>query len=122
MEKVTLIINGNSYSLKFGISCLRLLGKEWNLDSVNSVLSRLAILDTFNASNISFELLDVMVDVIKCAIKCDTSNTIQEEDLQGLEDYLFNNAQSITKVFEGLIESMPKQENGKKPIPAKTKK
>lgn len=122
MENLKLKINKNSYSLKFGIGCLRLLGKEWNLDSVNAVMNRLVILDTLNESDLSFEVLDILVDVIKCAIKCDADNVIDEKDFEGLEDYLFNNVEAIKKIFEGLVESMPKQEKEKKPIPAKVKK
>lgn len=119
---VTLKINKSSYSLKFGIGCLRLLGEMWNCKTINEVLAKIAILDGFDVNDIPFEILDVMESVLKAAIFNDKSNVIVESDFDDLMEYVFENPLKIQKALNELALSMPQANQGKKPIPAKKKK
>lgn len=117
MDQVTLEINGNSYKLKFGISCLRILGSMWNIPTLNGVLARVSVLDKLEGGDISFEAMDILEDVVKAAIRTEKTNVIVESDFDGLIDFIIMNQDKISEVFKGLVTSMPVADSGKSKAP-----
>jgi len=118
MKKVSVNINNSTYTLSFGISCLRLLGQMWQLNTINEVLEKLSLLDKVDQNNISFEFLDLIEDVFVAGIRNNPENKIVETDLVSIVDYLFENPSIIQEMTFQIYESMPKPKNEKKPMPA----
>lgn len=122
MQVVKVKINKSTYTLSFGISCLRLLGKLWNAKTINEVLNRISVLDSIDPENPSFEFIDVIESIFIAAIRNNEENTIDEKDFVKLDDWIFANPEKLTEVITALIESMPKPKTEKKPNPATRKK
>ena len=124
MDAVILEINGRAYKLQFGLKCVRILGAMWEIPTMQGVLDRLSILDRLiGSADFELEVLDVLESVIIAAIKADSSNEIVTTDFDTLLDYMFENAEKMTEVFEGLVASMPTPDTkvGKSKVQAKKK-
>lgn len=125
MEAVQIKLNARTYNLKFGLKCVRILGKLWGIPTMQGVLNKLSILDKLNNSNdVDLEVLDVLESVVIAAIKSDSTNEIDESDFDLVLDYMYANAVKMTEVFQGLVDSMPVQDvpQGKQKDQVKKKK
>lgn len=115
MKKGIIKINESTYTLSFGISGLRLLGRMWGFNTINEVTEKLAMFDKMDVNNISLDFLDLIEDVFKAGILNEPENKASEKDLTGLIDYIFANPELITTMIAELSESMQvqKKESGK---------
>jgi hypothetical protein len=107
------IKNGkNSQTLKFGYSCLKSLSEYWQLNGVQSVVTK--VLSSFSiffdekgnpieVTDIPFEIIEVLIAILKAASG--------EEDFNGKPygDYIFENIDQIGKILEGFIQSLPQE-------------
>jgi hypothetical protein len=125
MNEVTKIqLNGKTFTLKFGMKVLRLLSLKWQVPGFNQLFQRLAIFDGIT-DDLSFEQIDVINDLILCAVAAneDNTETITADELDNL--YL-HDAEAFLKqveiVFKGFMASMPQAKDQGKPKAAKTKK
>ena len=113
-----IVINNNAYKLRFGMACLRMLGKMWQINSLNEVLLRVSIIDRLeNETDVDLQALEVFEDIVKAAIRSEVMNKVDETDLNYLSDWLLTNMDQVKAMFEELISSMPQQEQGKVQAP-----
>lgn len=124
METTTIQLNGKTFELQFGMKVLRLLSEKWQIPSFSHVFNKLAIFEGM-VDDLSFEQIDVINDIIVCAIMANPNNaeTITTDDLDEL--YLHdtdNFTKQIAIVFKGFVASMPKEKPGKKLAATKPKK
>lgn len=97
-ETLTITINGEQYSVKFGYGCFRLLTEKWGLRSVQSVFSEFA--------NMDGRELDLCIDLVWAAIKA----AGREVDIDAVGDlFLFNQAE-LARVMQVFMASFPKAE------------
>jgi hypothetical protein len=119
---VTLKINKSSFILKFGMSCLFSLGKKWNLKSLSDVLQRFVVLENIDENNILLDQIEVICDIVECAIASNPENELSEKDKAEIINVVFNDIEKLAEIMKAFVESMPQANKGKKPIPAKKKK
>jgi len=108
MDSISLELGGKSFKLKFGLKLFRILGEKWKLPGINEVVAKISILDQAN-SNLTFEQLDVLEDLISCAIYAGGTDYSK---LKGIEiiDEFFKNPSALQDLTKQLIESLPQQE------------
>lgn len=120
MDGLQLELNKKTFVLKFGMKVLRLLSVKWNVPGLNEVIQKLTIFENMT-DNLTFEQIDVINDIILCAIEANTENTetLTADELDEL--YLLDMptmTNAIELVFKAFMDSMPKAE-GKQKAPSK---
>jgi hypothetical protein len=123
-EATTIKLNGKTFVLKFGMKVLRLLSIKWQVLGFNQLFQRLAIFDGIT-DDLSFEQIDVINDLILCAVAANEDNT-ETITAEELDDLYLHDAESFLKqveiVFKGFMASMPQAKDQGKPKAAKTRK
>jgi hypothetical protein len=120
MDGLQLELNNKTFVLKFGMKVLRLLSAKWNVPGLNEVIQKLTVFENMT-DNLTFEQIDVINDIILCAIEANTDNTetLTADELDEL--YLLDMptmTNAIELVFKAFMDSMPKAE-GKQKAPSK---
>lgn len=108
-ESVKIELNGKTFVLKFGMKVLRLLSKKWELPGFNQLFQKLAVFEGMT-DNLTFEQIDVINDLIVCAVTANPENldTITNDELDELYlNDLENFMKQIEIVFKGFMASMP---------------
>jgi hypothetical protein len=123
MEGVEIQLNGKTFVLKFGMKVLRLLSEKWQVSGFNQLFQKLAVFEGMT-DDLTFEQINVVNDLIVCAVKANTDNveTITADELDEL--YLTDMAnlmKQIEIVFKGFMASMPQAKELGKPKAAKKK-
>ncbi|SHG27632.1 hypothetical protein [Flavobacterium johnsoniae] len=98
-------IKGNTFKMVFNLKVFRTLGKVWNLPSLPEVMERVSLIENIESG--SFEVYEVLYDLIFQAIDCCPGNQIKisKEEIENLEiSELMELAQGMT---EGITASFP---------------
>lgn len=117
--KITL--NNKSYSLKFGLSFFRELGRVYGDTTLNQTLARLTVLDGIK-EDIPYEFFDLIENLVVAAAD-HAGNPIEDdaEEMDVIIDTVFTNTALLQEIIAGIVESMPKQnaDQGKQIAPKK---
>ena len=123
MEGVEIQLNGKTFVLKFGMKVLRLLSEKWQVSGFNQLFQKLAVFEGMT-DDLTFEQINVVNDLIVCAVKANTDNvetiTADEIDELYLTD-MENLMKQIEIVLKGFMASMPQAKELGKPKAAKKK-
>lgn len=121
MEGLQIELNKKTFVLKFGMKVLRLLSQKWQVEGLNEVFQKLAVLESITG-DLTFSQIDVINDIIVCSVLANPENTekITNDELDEL--YLADMVgmtKTIELVFKAFLESMPKAEPGNVKAPNK---
>lgn len=72
-HKPEINVKGETFRLDLSLLAFRRLGEKWGLNSMNAVLQKFSVLDD-SQSDVSFEVFDIMVDVLTVFANTDESN------------------------------------------------
>ncbi len=126
MENTTIQLNGKTFVLQFGMKVLRLLSGKWQIPKFSQIFNKLAIFEGMT-DDLSFDQIDVINDIIVCAIMANPNNT-ETITSDELDEMYLQDPELFTKqvevVFMGLMASFPQknEEPGKKLAATKPKK
>jgi hypothetical protein len=107
MNEIILQLGGKSFKLEFGLGLFRLLGRKWQLDGIDDVVQKIAVLDSID-KKLTFSQLDVLEELLLAAIE----NGGTQEDLKGLKilDEFFKDPKALDSLKDAIINSLPKNE------------
>jgi len=108
MNDLQLKLGSKSFKLKFGLKLLRILGEKWKLPGINEVVAKISILDQAN-SNLTFEQLDVLEDLICVAIHAGGHDYSELKDIEIIDEF-FKDPYALQDLTRQLIESLPQQQ------------
>jgi hypothetical protein len=120
MTEQTIIVNGKTFKLRFGLKVSRLLGEKWGLDSFDEVIQRLSALSE-GLEKLEFSSLYTIFDVVIACTDADDA-VLTTDELEAMFDNNLPDLLVIIKtVFEGYMGSLKKLnvEGEKKPKPLK---
>lgn len=105
--------------MKFGMVCLMQLGKIWGTNTINETTDKLSVLDSASDGNPSFELIQVITDLVTAAIITDKSNNLEKFDSDDIPDVVFNDGKLLQEIFVEFMSCLPHPEGKKIPTSKK---
>jgi hypothetical protein len=106
MDTIVLELGGKSFKLVFGLKLLRLLGRKWELEDVDQVVQKLAVLDSVSKIP-TFLQLDVLEVLLVSAIEC-SGQTINLFEFDILNEFM-KDPSALDRLKDVLIASLPQQ-------------
>jgi hypothetical protein len=107
MDQIILKLGKKSFKLEFGLGLFRLLGRKWQLEGIDDVVQKIAVLDSVDGK-LTFDQIDILEEILLSAIEYGGST----EDLKGLKilDEFFKDPKALDNFKDVLINSLPKNE------------
>jgi len=104
--------------LKFSYKCFRQLAEIWKLTSLTEVFEKIQGL-TKSLETLEFEAFDNIADLVVCGIHAGNAPDDKENfDYDEFCEYILQNVNCLTELFQYLNESMPRQASEPAKIPA----
>lgn len=118
-KPITVSIEGQSYTLKFGYGVLRRLSEELGFDSFDDLGKHIDSLQ-LSSGKMSIQALNFIGQLIKASIAYGGNEDVDADII--VDEVVFKNPESVTEIILAFFDSFPKATDRGKQKPATSRK
>lgn len=107
-----IIIENQTYELRFGFGAFRIFGVKRNVDNYDETL-RLIMSAMSNIKSLTFDQEDIIKELVMSAAEFAKDPNFEDIENVSFLDYIFNNQEEFQKIATGIENAFPSEKVGK---------